>query len=126
MNARFSLDPPGYAKRVRQLEREGLCTSDAQGVADVEFSRPPKLVRGITRDIMVAINCSTDEALALRVEDEMCRAGVNLSEVTRRQFNREARIALAVVRALEARSDTAAALKATLRDIAVCGGKVRS
>lgn len=31
------LDPPGYAARVRELEREGLTTSDAQGVADMEF-----------------------------------------------------------------------------------------
>ncbi len=31
------LDPPGYAARVRELEDEGLTTSDAQGVADVEF-----------------------------------------------------------------------------------------
>src|SRR5688572_8593732 len=31
------LDPPGYAARVCQLEHEGLTTSDAQGVADVEF-----------------------------------------------------------------------------------------
>lgn len=31
------LEPPGYALRVAQLESEGLTTSDAQGVADVEF-----------------------------------------------------------------------------------------
>lgn len=35
---RYPLDPPGYAERVRELENEGLCTSDAQGVADVEFA----------------------------------------------------------------------------------------
>jgi hypothetical protein len=35
---KYPLDPPGYAKRVRELEAEGLTTSDAQGVADVEFS----------------------------------------------------------------------------------------
>lgn len=33
----YPMDPPGYAARVRQLEREGLTTSDAQGVADAEF-----------------------------------------------------------------------------------------
>ena len=32
-----SLDPPGYAARVQELENEGLTTSDAQSVADVEF-----------------------------------------------------------------------------------------
>jgi hypothetical protein len=32
-------DPPGYAKRVRELEAEGLTTSDAQAVADAEFSK---------------------------------------------------------------------------------------
>lgn len=31
------LDPPGYAARVAELEAEGLTTSDAQGVADVEL-----------------------------------------------------------------------------------------
>lgn len=36
---RYPLDPPGYAKRVRQLEAEGLTTSDAQGVADAEFAK---------------------------------------------------------------------------------------
>lgn len=36
---RYPLDPIGYAARVRALEAEGLCTSDAQGVADAEFSR---------------------------------------------------------------------------------------
>lgn len=30
------LDPPGYAKRVAELEAEGMTTSDAQGVADYE------------------------------------------------------------------------------------------
>jgi hypothetical protein len=34
---RYPNDPPGYAERVRELETEGLCTSDAQGAADVEF-----------------------------------------------------------------------------------------
>jgi hypothetical protein len=28
-----------YAARVRVLEEEGLCTSDAQAVADVEFQK---------------------------------------------------------------------------------------
>lgn len=28
-----------YCARVEELEAEGLCTSDAQGVADVEFNR---------------------------------------------------------------------------------------
>lgn len=28
-----------YSKRVQELEAEGLCTSDAQSVADVEFSK---------------------------------------------------------------------------------------
>jgi hypothetical protein len=28
-----------YGTRVRELEAEGLCTSDAQGVADAEFMR---------------------------------------------------------------------------------------
>lgn len=32
-------DPKGYAKRVRELEEEGLATSDAQAVADAEFSK---------------------------------------------------------------------------------------
>jgi hypothetical protein len=68
------------------------------------------LVRGITRDIMKAIK-TNDPNLALRVEDEMCRAGVNFSEVTRRQFNKEARIALDVIRYLESRPETAAALE---------------
>jgi hypothetical protein len=31
------LDPPGYAARVAELEAEGMTTSDAQSVADVEF-----------------------------------------------------------------------------------------
>jgi hypothetical protein len=33
-----SLGSP-YHKRVLKLESEGLCTSDAQGVADVEFQQ---------------------------------------------------------------------------------------
>ncbi len=33
-----SIDPPGYAERVRELELEGLTTSDAQACADVEFN----------------------------------------------------------------------------------------
>lgn len=33
----LSIDPPGYAARVAALEAEGLTTSDAQGVADVEL-----------------------------------------------------------------------------------------
>ncbi len=33
------LDPPGYAARVRELEAEGLTTSDAQAAADVEFGQ---------------------------------------------------------------------------------------
>lgn len=37
-------DPKGYAKRVRELEAEGLTTSDAQAVADAEFAK--KLHRG--------------------------------------------------------------------------------
>jgi len=37
---RYPLDPPGYAERVRELEAEGLTTSDAQGVADAEFREP--------------------------------------------------------------------------------------
>ena len=36
---RYPADPPGYPERVRELEAEGLCTSDAQGVADVEFAK---------------------------------------------------------------------------------------
>lgn len=36
---RYPADPRGYAERVRELEAEGLCTSDAQGAADVEFRR---------------------------------------------------------------------------------------
>jgi hypothetical protein len=31
-----TLDPPGYAQRVRELENQGLTTSDAQGVADAD------------------------------------------------------------------------------------------
>ena len=30
----------GYRARVRELERQGMTTSDAQGVADAEYSRP--------------------------------------------------------------------------------------
>ena len=33
---RYPNDPEGYAERVRQLEAEGLDTSDAQGIADME------------------------------------------------------------------------------------------
>lgn len=33
------LDPVGYARRVAELEGDGLSTSDAQGKADVEFSQ---------------------------------------------------------------------------------------
>lgn len=33
---RYPNDPEGYAERVRELEAEGLNTSDAQGVADME------------------------------------------------------------------------------------------
>ena len=33
----YPADPFGYAERVRELEAEGLCTSDAQGVADAEW-----------------------------------------------------------------------------------------
>jgi hypothetical protein len=40
------LDPPGYAKRVQELEAEGLSTSDAQGVADVEFGQGTENHRG--------------------------------------------------------------------------------
>lgn len=36
---RYPADPIGYAERVRELEREGMTTSDAQGCADVEFSK---------------------------------------------------------------------------------------
>lgn len=32
----IAAEPPGYAARVRELEAEGLTTSDAQGVADAE------------------------------------------------------------------------------------------
>jgi hypothetical protein len=32
----YSLDPPGYAKRVRHYEKQGLTTSDAQGAADAD------------------------------------------------------------------------------------------
>ena len=72
------------------------------------------LVRGVTRDIMKALK-TTDADLALRVEDEMGRAGVNFSECTMREFNREARLALDVIRYLESRADTAAALDRTAR-----------
>ena len=34
---RYPLDPFGYPERVRELEAEGLTTSDAQGCADVEY-----------------------------------------------------------------------------------------
>jgi hypothetical protein len=54
------------------------------------------LVRGITRDILKIIK-SSDEALALRVEEEMARAGVDFSECTMREFTREALIAYKVV-----------------------------
>lgn len=36
-DANDTLDPPGYAARVAELEAEGLTTSDAQAVADAEF-----------------------------------------------------------------------------------------
>ncbi len=36
----YPLDPPGYAARVRQLEDEGLTTSDAQAAANVEYGTP--------------------------------------------------------------------------------------
>jgi hypothetical protein len=39
------MDPPGYAKRVQRLEKEGLTTSDAQGAADVEFAAQLKALR---------------------------------------------------------------------------------
>jgi hypothetical protein len=58
------------------------------------------LVRGVTRDIMAVLKI-TDEELALRVEDEM-HQHIRFSECTRRQFNREAKIALDVIRYLEA------------------------
>lgn len=35
-------DPPGYGRRVRELEEEGLTTSDAQAVADAEFAKKSK------------------------------------------------------------------------------------
>lgn len=34
----MSLDPPGYAERVAELEAEGMTTSDAQAIADIEFN----------------------------------------------------------------------------------------
>jgi len=39
LKGRVSNDPVGYEERVLQLEREGLTTSDAQSVADVEFAK---------------------------------------------------------------------------------------
>ena len=36
---KYPLDPPGYAMRVREMERQGLTTSDAQGVADYDFAK---------------------------------------------------------------------------------------
>ncbi len=36
---RYQLDPIGYPERVRELEREGMSRSDAQGCADVEFAK---------------------------------------------------------------------------------------
>jgi hypothetical protein len=40
MSADYDTSPDSpYARRVRQLEDEGLTTSDAQGVADVEFEQ---------------------------------------------------------------------------------------
>lgn len=36
INGYFS-DAPAYETRVRELEAEGLTTSDAQGIADLEF-----------------------------------------------------------------------------------------
>lgn len=38
-NEEMPLDPPGYAKRVAELEAEGMTTGDAQGVADMEYER---------------------------------------------------------------------------------------
>ena len=34
---RYPLDPPGYMERVRELEEQGMTTSDAQGGADAEI-----------------------------------------------------------------------------------------
>lgn len=40
-------EPEGYAARVRQLEAEGLTTSDAQGVADAEFAKDAYSFHGV-------------------------------------------------------------------------------
>lgn len=37
MSAAPSLDPPGYAARVAELEAAGYTTGDAQAVADAEW-----------------------------------------------------------------------------------------
>ncbi len=45
------IDWKQYEKRVAELENEGLCTSDAQSVADVEFAaldRPEADPSGVT------------------------------------------------------------------------------
>ena len=55
--------------------------------------------RGITREIMQVLRI-TDAALALRVESEMSQY-LRFSECTRREFNREARTALAVLTELD-------------------------
>jgi hypothetical protein len=53
MNMRNNMSP--YERRVRELEEEGLTTSDAQSVADVEFELLPayddyyKIVEGTLR-----------------------------------------------------------------------------
>lgn len=37
-NMKTQIDWKQYEKRVKELENEGLCTSDAQSVADIEFA----------------------------------------------------------------------------------------
>jgi len=50
------VEPSGYAARVESLEAEGLTRSDAQGVADVEFSQADERDRQAWADIVSGKN----------------------------------------------------------------------
>jgi hypothetical protein len=58
-------DPKGYSKRVRELEEEGLTTSDAQAAADAEFAK-----KGADKTALHFMNeYDVDEAVALLGND---------------------------------------------------------
>lgn len=42
---KYPAQPEGYAERVEALEQEGMTTSDAQGIVDVEFGLLPTIPR---------------------------------------------------------------------------------